>query len=189
MGPVVSRDQQRAVQEGIAQLKQEATVVFGGDNAFTPVDADPTAATFVPPTLLAAKAPFDSRAIHEVEVFGPVATVLPYDDFAQAIGIAGLGGGSLVASVFTADRDVMQDAAGLGALHGRVHIVSGAVGKAQTGHGNVMPMSLHGGPGRAGGGQELGGLRAMRLYHQLSVVQAPTEAIEQLAQAATDFRP
>lgn len=176
MGPLVSKAQQRAVQDGIARLAREATVICGGNGSFQPVDADAASAAFVPPTLLGCPNPAGAAAVHALEVFGPVATLLPYRDIDDAVELASRGGGSLVASVFTADRKVMTTATlGLAPSHGRVHIVNAAVRKSQTGHGNVMPMSIHGGPGRAGGGQELGGLRALHLYHQLAVVQAPAD--------------
>ncbi|MGA8706917.1 MAG: hypothetical protein WB646_08005, partial [Steroidobacteraceae bacterium] len=106
---------------------------------------------------------------------------LPYSDLAQAAEAIRKGQGSLVASLFTGDPDVAKRVVyELGSTHGRLHIVSAAVAKAQTGHGNVMPMSIHGGPGRAGGGQELGGLRALNFYHQLSAVQGPTAWLQTL---------
>jgi 3,4-dehydroadipyl-CoA semialdehyde dehydrogenase len=178
MGPLISKAQQRAVHNGIAQLAREAPVICGGNGSFKPVDADPGSAAFIPPTLLGCADPAGAIAVHEVEVFGPVATLLPYRDVGEALQLAARGGGSLVASVFTADRQVMQTVTlGLASTHGRVHLVNAAVGKSHTGHGNVMPMSIHGGPGRAGGGQELGGLRGLHLYHQLVVVQGPSDYV------------
>lgn len=185
MGPVVNKDQQRSVLEGVSLLARECAVVCGGKAEFHPFGvADPDKAAFVEPTLLTHDRPLEARAVHELEVFGPVATVLPYQDLDEAFRIARAGQGSLVASVFTADEAVAASAAyELGTSHGRVHIVNAEVSRSQTGHGNVMPMSVHGGPGRAGGGQELGGLRALRFYHQLCAVQAPTHWLDSLAKA------
>ena len=103
----------------------------------------------------------------------PVATLLPYRDLDHALALAHRGQGSLVTSLFGADEAALAAAAvQLAASHGRVHVVTPDVAQAHTGHGNVMPMSQHGGPGRAGGGAELGGLRALDFYHQRSAVQA-----------------
>jgi 3,4-dehydroadipyl-CoA semialdehyde dehydrogenase len=190
MGPLVSKAQQRAAHEGIAQLKHEASVLYdGGGSAFRPIDADPATGAFVPPTLLICNDPLGSSAVHGVEVFGPVATLLPYDDLPQAFGIARLGQGSLVASIFSGDADVIETAAvQLADSHGRILAVNAAVGQSQTGHGNVMPMSLHGGPGRAGGGEELGGLRALAFYHRRSAIQGPEERLKALAARGVELR-
>lgn len=189
MGPLVSKDQQRSVLEGIAQLATECTLVHGGNFKFEPLGvADPAKAAFVEPTLLAHERPLEARTVHELEIFGPVATVLPYRSLKEAFEIARLGQGSLVASVFTADPEVAATAVReLGSSHGRVHVVNAEVGRTQTGHGNVMPMSLHGGPGRAGGGQELGGLRALRCYHQFCAIQGPVGWLGALAEQAAPF--
>jgi 3,4-dehydroadipyl-CoA semialdehyde dehydrogenase len=190
MGPVVNKAQQKAVQDGIDCLARESTVIFGRSADFRPIDADAGVAAFVQPTLFANDEPLAAHATHDVEVFGPVATLLPYRDFDEALAIARLGKGSLVASVFSSDPTVIANAAlELASSHGRVHIVSAEVARTQTGHGNVMPMSVHGGPGRAGGGQELGGLRALRFYHQLTGLQGPAQALRALAAHSADFRP
>jgi 3,4-dehydroadipyl-CoA semialdehyde dehydrogenase len=190
MGPVVGRTQQRSVLEGIARLAAEGSLAFGANLHFQPLGVrDPEVAAFVEPTLLTHARPLDARAIHEVEVFGPVATVMPYRDLSEALRIARLGRGSLVASVFTGDPAVAITAAlELGSTHGRVHVVSAEVARSQSGHGNVMPMSLHGGPGRAGGGQELGGLRALRFYHQFIAVQGPSRWLGALSKQAAELR-
>src|SRR5262249_50133010 len=115
-------------------------------------------------------------------VFGPVATVMPYDSAEQATALARMGGGSLVASAFTADDQfALQFTEGIASAHGRVLVVNAAIGKTHSGHGIVMPQSVHGGPGRAGGGEELGGLRGMRLYHQRTAVQGHKARLETLA--------
>jgi 3,4-dehydroadipyl-CoA semialdehyde dehydrogenase len=172
MGPLVNRRQQAAAWDGIARLRREASLIFGGQQDFAPIDADAARAAFVPPTLLTCENPFAAPAVHEVEVFGPVATVVPYADAEQAFALARLGQGSLVASVFSADDDFATRAAlELADSHGRVLCVDASVAKTQTGHGNAMPQCLHGGPGRAGGGEELGGLRAQAFYHQRCAVQ------------------
>ena len=131
-----------------------------------------------------------ARLLHEVEVFGPVATLMPFDSEAQAYDLVRRGEGSLVASVYSEDPAfIARAAAELADSHGRVHAISPDVAASQTGHGNVMPMSLHGGPGRAGGGEELGGLRALGFYHRRSAVQASTAALDALASSGHAFQP
>ena len=130
----------------------------------------------VGPTLLGTRNAAGSDAsdrIHDTEVFGPVATLVPYRDLGHALALIRRGQGSLVASVYGADPAALAHAATeLADSHGRVHVISPEVAELHTGHGNVMPQSLHGGPGRAGGGEELGGVRALNFYHRRSAVQA-----------------
>ncbi|MGB0126804.1 MAG: 3,4-dehydroadipyl-CoA semialdehyde dehydrogenase [Rhodocyclaceae bacterium] len=190
MGPLVNRRQQHAAWEGIARLRREARVIFGGREDFVPIDADPARAAFVPPTLLACDDPFAAAAVHEVEVFGPVATIVPYANAEQAFALARRGQGSLVASVFSADETFSARAAlELADSHGRVVCVDSAVAKTQTGHGNALPQCLHGGPGRAGGGEELGGLRALNFYHRRCAVQGGSARLGALAADAATHTP
>jgi len=186
MGPVVSKSQQKAVQDAIAKLKGEAKVVTG-DKPVQPVDADPATSCFVAPTLLRHDNPTQGKAVHDVEAFGPVATVMPYASNGEAFALAARGGGSLVSSVFTGDQAFARDAVlGIGAWHGRVLVVDNSVGKAQTGHGIVMPMCIHGGPGRAGGGAELGGVRGLQFYHQRLAVQGRVDWLQAIAADAAE---
>jgi 3,4-dehydroadipyl-CoA semialdehyde dehydrogenase len=180
MGALVSRAQLQAVQAGIAQLREEAELLF--DGAAVPlVGADPAVAACIGPTLLAVRDAQRAARVHRVEVFGPVSTLLPYRDTEQAAALVRRGEGSLVCSLYGADpAPLAQTALALADSHGRVHVVSPEVGGAHTGHGNVMPQSLHGGPGRAGGGQELGGLRALSFYLQRSAVQAAAPVLDRL---------
>jgi acyl-CoA reductase-like NAD-dependent aldehyde dehydrogenase len=118
------------------------------------------------------------RRVHDTEVFGPVATLLPYRDEAHAMQLIRRGQGSLVASLYGSDPGALAGAAlGLADSHGRVHVISPDVAALHTGHGNVMPQSLHGGPGRAGGGEELGGARALNFYHRRAAIQASTAVL------------
>lgn len=187
MGPVVSKAQQAACFEGIAELKKVCSVLFGGDEKFQPIDADPQRASFVQPTLLACNDGLSAAAVHDVEVFGPAATLVAYDSTDNLIALARRGLGSLVGSIFSNDAQfVEQTVLGIGDLHGRVMVVDGSVGSQHTGHGNVMPNCLHGGPGRAGGGEEAAGLRALLLYHQRMVVQGPPSRIADLTARCSD---
>jgi len=187
VGPLVSKAQQAAALEGIAKLREECETVFGGDPAFEPVDAHGEDSAFVQPTLLYCDKGLDARFVHDVEVFGPAATILPYADTADAIAIARRGRGSLVASVYSGDAAFLGELVpGIADLHGRVMVVDAAVGSQHTGHGNVMPNCLHGGPGRAGGGEELGGLRALAMYHRRVVVQGGPALLDALSRDAAD---
>ncbi|MEN9384101.1 MAG: 3,4-dehydroadipyl-CoA semialdehyde dehydrogenase [Pseudomonadota bacterium] len=188
MGALVSVAQRDSVLAGLAQLKTEAEVLYDG-SATQLVDADPATSACVAPTLLGCQHPANARVLHEVEVFGPVATLMAYDHTEQAFELIRRGEGSLVMSVFSDDPAfIAQTATELGSSHGRVHAISPDVAALHTGHGNVMPMSLHGGPGRAGGGEELGGLRALNFYHRRSAVQASTAVLEHWAQMPA-FKP
>jgi 3,4-dehydroadipyl-CoA semialdehyde dehydrogenase len=179
-GPLVSGKQVREARAGLDKLKKETRVIFGGDANFKADGAEN--GSFVQPTLLYCDEPMKSTAVHEVEVFGPVATILPYSSAEEAIEIANRGDGSLVASLFTDDAEFQrQITLGIANMHGRVMVVDSSVGPQHTGHGNVMPNCLHGGPGRAGAGEELAGLRALLFYHRRFVVQGPKSLLESLS--------
>ena len=188
MGAVVNREQFNTVREGLAYLKAQTSVLHDG-SSHALIDADPAIACCVGPTLLGTKSAAGSDAadrVHDTEVFGPVATLVPYrtsgnGDLDHALQLIRRGQGSLVASVYGSDPVALGQAIPeLTDSHGRVHVISPDVATMQTGHGNVMPQSLHGGPGRAGGGEELGGLRALNFYHRRAAVQASTAVLSQL---------
>jgi 3,4-dehydroadipyl-CoA semialdehyde dehydrogenase len=185
MGPVVSKSQQKSVLDGLAILKKEAKALTGDKANF--VDADPAKGCFVAPTLLRCDDPNGAKAVHDVEVFGPACTVMPYGSNDEAFGLAQRGGGSLACSVFTGDDAFASEAAlALAPSHGRVLVVDDAVGKSQTGHGIVMPQCVHGGPGRAGGGEELGGLRGLRFYHHRVAIQGKLTRLQAIAAGAAE---
>jgi 3,4-dehydroadipyl-CoA semialdehyde dehydrogenase len=180
MGSLVSRDQYDGVRAGIAHLSAEAQLLHDGTQQAM-LDIDPAIASCVAPTLFGLRDGEQAALVHDHEVFGPVSTLLGYRDGDHAFALARRGLGSLVVSAFSGDDAFLANAAReLGSAHGRVHLVSPAVGKTQTGHGNVMPASTHGGPGRAGGGEELGGLRALNFYHRRSAVQGPASVLQAL---------
>jgi 3,4-dehydroadipyl-CoA semialdehyde dehydrogenase len=187
VGPVVNKAQQAACLEGLRQLKQECAVVFGGDEKFQPLEADAAKSAFVQPTLLACENGREAKFVHDVEVFGPAATLIAYDTTEDVIALARRGLGSLVASVFANDPEFLQSVVlGIGDLHGRIMVVDSSVGNQYTGHGNVVPSCLHGGPGRAGGGEELAGLRGLLLYHRRFVVQGPPSLTNALSGMSAD---
>ena len=187
MGPVVNKAQQASCWEGLRKLKGECSVVFGGDENFQPIDADARLAAFVQPTLLACQDGLQAKYVNDVEVFGPAATLVAYDNLEDTIAISRRGLGSLVASSFSNDPEFVRELLlGIGDLHGRIMVVDDSVGTQFTGHGNVVPSCLHGGPGRAGGGEELAGLRALGLYHRRFVVQGPPSRIGDLAGLSAD---
>jgi 3,4-dehydroadipyl-CoA semialdehyde dehydrogenase len=180
MGALVNREQLNNVRQGLQHLQAQADTLH--DGASQPlIDADPAVACCVGPTLLGLRDADGADRVHDTEVFGPVATLLPYRDHAHALALVRRGQGSLVASVYGADPAALATTAlALADSHGRVHVISPDVAQLQTGHGNVMPQSLHGGPGRAGGGEELGGLRALGFYHRRSAIQASTAVLASL---------
>jgi 3,4-dehydroadipyl-CoA semialdehyde dehydrogenase len=187
MGSLVSREQFDSVQAGIAKLATEAAILHDGSKQAL-IDTDPAIAACVAPTLLGVRDAEEASLVHDHEVFGPVSTLLGYRDSRHALALAHRGLGSLVASVFSDDHAWMAQAGReLAGSHGRVHLVSSDVGKTQTGHGNVMPASIHGGPGRAGGGEELGALRALGFYHRRAALQASAATLQQLSPYATSW--
>lgn len=184
MGALVSRAQLASVGEGLTLLKSHADVLHDGASAAM-IDIDPAIACCMGPTLLGTRQA-ETPQLHQTEVFGPVATLLPYRDAEQALRLVRRGEGSLVVSLYGSDASTLASAAmELADSHGRVHVVSPDVAQLHTGHGNVMPQSLHGGPGRAGGGEELGGARALNFYHRRSAVQASAAVLASLQQENT----
>jgi oxepin-CoA hydrolase / 3-oxo-5,6-dehydrosuberyl-CoA semialdehyde dehydrogenase len=176
MGPLAGRTQVREVGESVAKLRQAAEVVHGGFETMKVVGASAEKGAFFPTLLLYDDRPFDKTAPHDVEAFGPVNTVMPYKSMDEAVELAKLGRGSLVGSLFTADPGIARTVAlGTAAYHGRLMIVDRTSAKESTGHGSPMPHLVHGGPGRAGGGEELGGVRGVLHYMQRTALQgSPT---------------
>ncbi len=178
MGPLVSLEQRSDVLHRVAELRREAELVAGDLEHFDLKDADRERGAFVPPLLLLCRDPHAARAVHDVEAFGPVATVLPYRDAEDAIALARRGQGSLAASVFSADEALAgRLALGLAPYHGRVLVVNGSCAKESTGHGSPLAPLVHGGPGRAGGGEEMGGIRGVLHYMQRTAMQGSPQTI------------
>jgi oxepin-CoA hydrolase/3-oxo-5,6-dehydrosuberyl-CoA semialdehyde dehydrogenase len=177
MGPVASLGQRREVNEQLGRLRQETEVLIGAD-APAPLGADAERGAFMAPTLLYCRDANRARAVHSVEAFGPVCTLLTYREPAEAIALARRGGGSLAGSVFTADDSLAaQLVLGLAPYHGRIVVVNRHCAKESTGHGSPLPHLVHGGPGRAGGGEEMGGIRGVMHYLQRTAVQGTPDVI------------
>jgi len=178
MGALASLGQRDEVRQRVAQLSAEAEIVYGDQAHINLLDADPDKGAFFMPTLLLCDKPIASTVVHSVEAFGPVSTVLPYDNLDEAIELSRLGGGSLVQSVFTNDNDVAREIVlASAAWHGRMLIVNRHCAAESTGHGSPLPHLVHGGPGRAGGGEELGGVRAVLHYMQRTALQGSPETL------------
>ncbi|MBP6690119.1 MAG: aldehyde dehydrogenase family protein, partial [Hyphomonadaceae bacterium] len=156
------------VREKIKELSADAAIVYGDPSA-SPLNEK---GAFLSPVLLRCENPWQARAVHDVEAFGPVSTLMPYKDAADAIALANRGKGSLVMSAFTYDTDFARDLVlGAGSFHGRIAFIDRDSAKESTGHGSPMPHMIHGGPGRAGGGEEMGGIRGVTHYMQRTALQ------------------
>jgi oxepin-CoA hydrolase/3-oxo-5,6-dehydrosuberyl-CoA semialdehyde dehydrogenase len=189
MGALVSLAQREDVRAKAARIAAECERVFGAPD-FTQIDPAnplnrgeiPPKGAFIPPMLFHCADPDAARAVHEIEAFGPVATVMPYRDAAHAAEIANRGGGSLVASVFTHDPDFARHTAlAAAAWHGRLYFADRDAGKEATGHGSPLPHMIHGGPGRAGGGEEMGGVRGVLHYMQRTALQGSPRILSAIA--------
>jgi len=176
MGSLASHAQQTDVGERLQALLASSELLFGAQDGFAPRGDGVSEGAFFAPTLLRARDPHAEGGAHDIEAFGPVSTLMAYEDLEEAIALAARGKGSLVASLVTKDPAVAARAVPvMAALHGRVHILDRQAAAESTGHGSPLPVLKHGGPGRAGGGEELGGLRAVKHYLQRTAIQgSPT---------------
>ena len=180
VGPVATAAQLRDVRAGITRLAEQAKTVVGAEPT-KPLGAPEGKGYFIPPTLFHAVDPHASNAVHEHEVFGPVATVMPYGGAAEAVALIARGGGGLVSSVYSDDRDFTGAMLfGLAPHHGRLVLGSEKIADQTPGPGTVLPQTIHGGPGRAGGGEELGGLRGLMPYFQRTAIQGSRPILEAL---------
>ncbi|OMH25537.1 phenylacetic acid degradation bifunctional protein PaaZ [Motiliproteus sp. MSK22-1] len=172
MGPLVGRSQMKDVWQTLEQLKGCCELVHGGTTDFSIVGGDREKGAYFPSTLLYCDKPLSTDAPHSIEAFGPVSTLMGYTDTDEAISIAKLGRGSLVGSLVTSDnQEAKQIVLGSAAYHGRLLVLNSDCAKESTGHGSPLPTLVHGGPGRAGGGEELGGIRAIKHYMQRTAIQ------------------
>jgi oxepin-CoA hydrolase/3-oxo-5,6-dehydrosuberyl-CoA semialdehyde dehydrogenase len=178
MGPLAGRTQLREVAANAEKLRDASELVYGGPGTLDVVGADPDRGAFFPSTLLYNDRPFERTQPHDIEAFGPVNTVMPYANIEEAIELARLGKGSLVGSIFSARDDVAREMAlGTAAYHGRLMFVNRHSAKESTGHGSPLPHLVHGGPGRAGGGEEMGGVRGVLHYMQRTALQGSPQTL------------
>lgn len=172
MGALAGMSQREDVLEKLNILTKESEIVYGNPSSLELIDADYTKGAFISPILLLNKNPFKNKSTHEVEAFGPITTLMPYKNLDEAIEITKMGKGSLVCSIATFDKKIARDfVIGSASHHGRVLILNRESAKESTGHGSPMPMLVHGGPGRAGGGEEMGGKRGVMHYLQRTAIQ------------------
>lgn len=172
MGALVSRKQAEEVRRRVQELARDTQIVYGNMDEFEVMGADRSNGTFFSPILLLNDDPFNKQGAHEIEAFGPVSTLMPYRRLGEAIELANMGKGSLVSTIATADERIATEyVMGAAAYHGRILILNEQSAKESTGHGSPMPMLVHGGPGRAGGGEEMGGLRGVKHYLQRTAIQ------------------
>lgn len=175
MGPLADKRYLQLVNEKIKLLKESMEVVYEGSEKYDESSA------FVNPVLLKCDNPFENKIVHEIEAFGPVNSIMPYETIDDAVKIANMGQGSLVASVFTADNNFAKEfVLGAGSYHGRIMIINKDCAKESTGHGSPMPHLTHGGPGRAGGGEEMGGMRGILKYMQRVALQGHPTTISKI---------
>lgn len=176
MGALASHAQQADVAERVAMLLESTELICGNGSGFAPQGAGTAEGAFFAPTLLLANHPLANDAVHDIEAFGPVSTLMPYDDLDEAMALAARGKGSLVGSLVTKTPGIAAKVVPFAAAHhGRMLILDREAAAESTGHGSPLPMLKHGGPGRAGGGEELGGIRAVKHYLQRTAVQgSPT---------------
>lgn len=176
MGSLAGLNQRNEVKAQVQKLLASSQIIYGSLDSVETIDADANEGAFISPILLLNTTPSVSNEVHEIEAFGPVSTLMPYKNLDEAIYLSKLGKGSLVSSIVTASQEnAAHYVLGAGAYHGRILVLNNDCAKESTGHGSPLPLLTHGGPGRAGGGEEMGGLRGIKHYMQRVAVQgSPT---------------
>jgi oxepin-CoA hydrolase / 3-oxo-5,6-dehydrosuberyl-CoA semialdehyde dehydrogenase len=178
MGSLAGETQRREVKEQVQKLLASSQIIYGSLDSVSVIDADAKKGAFLSPVLLLNQQPFASKEVHEVEAFGPVSTLMPYKSLEEAIALSKLGKGSLCSSIVTASNKVAREYTIAAATHhGRILILNNECAKESTGHGSPLPLLVHGGPGRAGGGEEMGGLRGVKHYLQRTAIQGSPNTI------------
>ena len=183
MGALATKTQVARVRASVEKLMASQEIVYGDLDRFDVVGADKNSGAFFPPILFLNSAPFNKTACHEIEAFGPVSTLMPYKNLDDAIAIANMGKGSLVSSIVTPNnKEAVDYVLGAASMHGRILVLNDACAKESTGHGSPMPLLTHGGPGRAGGGEEMGGKRGVLHYLQRTAIQGHPTTISEITQ-------
>jgi oxepin-CoA hydrolase/3-oxo-5,6-dehydrosuberyl-CoA semialdehyde dehydrogenase len=181
MGPLAGISQRNEVREKVQLLAKTQTVVIGDYEQFEVIGADKEKGAFLPPLIFLNTDPFKNVDCHNIEAFGPVSTIIPYNSIDDAIELARMGRGSLVASVITQDDNIAKEIVlGTASMHGRILVLNADCAKESTGHGSPMPLLVHGGPGRAGGGEEMGGKRGVMHYLQRTAIQGSPTTISRI---------
>jgi oxepin-CoA hydrolase/3-oxo-5,6-dehydrosuberyl-CoA semialdehyde dehydrogenase len=181
MGPLAGLSQRKEVSERIAELAKSQTIVIGNLDSFEVKGADKDKGAFIPPIVFLNDDPFKKMDVHNIEAFGPVSTIMPYNDLDDAMALAKMGQGSLVCSIITQDDAIAREfVLGTALMHGRILVLNAECAKESTGHGSPMPMLVHGGPGRAGGGEEMGGKRGVMHYLQRTAIQGSPTTITRI---------
>jgi oxepin-CoA hydrolase/3-oxo-5,6-dehydrosuberyl-CoA semialdehyde dehydrogenase len=180
MGSLAGLHQRKEVKNQVQKLLASSTILYGSLDSVEVIDADAAKGAFISPLLLMNEKPYDAKEPHEVEAFGPVSTIMPYKDMEEAIELSKLGKGSLCSSIVTADAGLARTyVIGAATHHGRILVLDNECAKESTGHGSPLPLLVHGGPGRAGGGEEMGGIRGVKHYLQRTALQgSPTMITE-----------
>ncbi len=183
MGSLAGETQRKEVKEQVQKLLASSQIVYGSLDSVEVVDADPEKGAFMSPVLLMNDKPHSCAEPHEVEAFGPVSTIMPYKNMEDAIALSKLGKGSLVTTIVTADyKEARQYVIGASTHHGRILVLNNECAKENTGHGSPLPLLVHGGPGRAGGGEEMGGVRGVKHYLQRTAIQGSPTTITEITQ-------
>lgn len=183
MGSLATQLQVERVRENVELLSKSQEIVFGDLDNFDVVGADKNKGAFFSPILFRNNDPMNRIDVHSIECFGPVSTIMPYKDIDQAIELARMGKGSLVSSIVTPDNKEARDyIVGAASMHGRILVLNKDCAKESTGHGSPMPLLTHGGPGRAGGGEEMGGKRGVLHYLQRTAIQGHPTTITEITQ-------
>ncbi len=183
MGALAGKGQRAEVMEQVQKLLAVSQIVYGSLDSSELIDANWEAGSFMSPLLLCNQNPFASDIAHDVEPFGPVSTLMPYTSMDEAVELSRKGKGSLVSSIVTASPKLATDyVIGAGPWHGRILVLNAQCAKESTGHGSPLPLLVHGGPGRAGGGEEMGGLRGIRHYMQRLAIQGSPDMITAITQ-------
>jgi oxepin-CoA hydrolase/3-oxo-5,6-dehydrosuberyl-CoA semialdehyde dehydrogenase len=182
MGALAGKAQVEEVKQKVLELKKTQKIVFGDLDNFSVTGADKNKGAFMSPILFMNDNPFKNTDVHNIEAFGPVSTLMPYKNMDEAIELAKMGKGSLVSSIITADDTIAkQYVLGSATMHGRILILNRDCAKESTGHGSPLPMLVHGGPGRAGGGEEMGGKRGVFHYLQRTAIQGSPTTITNIS--------
>lgn len=183
MGSLATMDQVKAVRASVEQLAKTQDIVYGNMDEFEVLGADRNVGAFFSPILFRNNDPFNKTDVHNIEAFGPVATIMPYKNMDEAIELARMGKGSLVSSIVTpCDKEATEYVVNAASMHGRILVLNKDCAKESTGHGSPMPLLTHGGPGRAGGGEEMGGKRGVLHYLQRTAIQGHPTTITQITQ-------